>query len=238
MDTFIENLKFNLLEQNRYQYLLQGLKTTLIVTIFALLIGLILGAIIAILKSADQDLDLSWTKLKDFPIKLLAKISSIFVTIIRGTPTTIQLLIMFNIILIAIDNLILVAILTFGINSAAYMSELFRGAILSVNKGEKEAARSLGLSYMQMNKKIVLPQAFKYSMPALSNEVITLFKETSISGFIGLTDLTRGSSIITTQTFQATIPYMSAALIYLIFVLLIEKIFKLLERKNAYVTSK
>lgn len=238
MDTFIENLKFNLLEQNRYQYLLQGLKTTLIVTIFALLIGLILGAIIAILKSADQDLDLSWTKLKDFPIKLLAKISSVFVTIIRGTPTTIQLLIMFNIILIAIDNLILVAILTFGINSAAYMSELFRGAILSVNKGEKEAARSLGLSYMQMNKKIVLPQAFKYSMPALSNEVITLFKETSISGFIGLTDLTRGSSIITTQTFQATIPYMSAALIYLIFVLLIEKIFKLLERKNAYVTSK
>lgn len=141
---------------------------------------------------------------------------------------------MFNVILANLDNLVLVAIISFALNSSAYMAELFRGGINSVNKGEKEAARSLGLSNFQTMKKVVMPQAIKNSLPALGNEVITLFKETSISGFIGLADLTRGASIVISQTFDAATAYFSAAIIYLIIVMLMEKIFKQLEKGYLY----
>lgn len=141
---------------------------------------------------------------------------------------------MFNVILVNLDNLMLVAIISFALNSSAYMSELFRGGINSVAKGEKEAARSLGLSNFQTMKKVTMPQALKNSLPALGNEVITLFKETSIAGFIGLADLTRGASIVISQTFDAATAYFSAAIIYLVIVLIIEKIFKEIERANLY----
>ncbi len=157
-----------------------------------------------------------------------------FKSTIRGTPSTIQLLIMFNVILVNLDNLVLVAIISFALNSSAYMAELFRGGINSVSKGEKEAARSLGLSNLQMMKKVVMPQAVKNSLPALGNEVITLFKETSIAGFIGLADLTRGASIVISQTFDAATAYFSAAIIYLVIVLVMEKIFKELEKGFLY----
>ena len=200
----------------------------------ALILSFILGLIIALVRSAKIDIGDELSGLPKFLLTVIDKIFALFVSIIRGTPSTIQLLIMFNVILVNLDNLVLVAIISFALNSSAYMAELFRGGINSVSKGEKEAARSLGLSNLQMMKKVVMPQAVKNSLPALGNEVITLFKETSIAGFIGLADLTRGASIVISQTFDAATAYFSAAIIYLVIVLVMEKIFKELEKGFLY----
>ena len=234
MGNFIELFKNNLLTDNNYLYLLDGFKTTLIVTVISLIFSLIIGLFIAIIRSAKRDLKPNFKSFSGILLNILDFISSLFVTVVRGTPSTIQLLIVFNVLLVNVDNLKLVAIVTVTINSSAYMSEVFRGGIQAVNKGEVEAARSLGLSYTQSMKKVVLPQAFKNSLPAFGNEVITLFKETSISGFIGLVDLTRGAAIIISKTFQASIPYFAAALIYLLVVLILEQIFKKLEKRYVY----
>ena len=230
----IGSFKNNIISNGAYKYLLNGLKITLIVTFSALVISFILGLIIALVHAATEDLGFGGKSGPSLILKALDKIFHLFVTIIRGTPSTIQLLIMFNVILAGLDNLILVAVLSFALNSSAYMSEVFRGGIQSVAKGEKEAARSLGLSNFQMLRKVVMPQAMKNSLPALGNEVITLFKETSIAGFIGLADLTRGASIVISQTFDAATAYFSAALIYLVIVIVIEKIFKNIERSYLY----
>lgn len=226
--------KSNIIDNGAYKYLLDGLKTTLIVTICALIISFALGLLIALVRAANIDQAYENNGFGSVLINILDKIFALFVSIIRGTPSTIQLLIMFNVILVNLDNLMLVAIISFALNSSAYMSELFRGGINSVAKGEKEAARSLGLSNFQTMKKVTMPQALKNSLPALGNEVITLFKETSIAGFIGLADLTRGASIVISQTFDAATAYFSAAIIYLVIVLIIEKIFKEIERVNLY----
>lgn len=226
--------KSNIIDNGAYKYLLDGLKTTLIVTICALIISFALGLLIALVRAANIDQAYENNGFGSVLINILDKIFALFVSIIRGTPSTIQLLIMFNVILVNLDNLMLVAIISFALNSSAYMSELFRGGINSVAKGEKEAARSLGLSNFQTMKKVTMPQALKNSLPALGNEVITLFKETSIAGFIGLADLTRGASIVISQTFDAATAYFSAAIIYLVIVLIIEKIFKKIERANLY----
>ncbi|MCW6678689.1 amino acid ABC transporter permease [Anaerococcus sp. NML200574] len=230
-------IKTNLLDDNLYIYLLEGLKITLLVSIVSLILSFILGLILAIIKKAKLDLNPKWDNPKGFALNLLDKLAGLFITIIRGTPSTIQLLIMFNVILVGLDNLVIIAIATFTLNSAAYMSEVIRSGLNSVSKGEVEAARSLGLSYNQALFKISLPQALRNALPALGNEVITLLKETSISGFIGLADLTRGASIIISKTFKASVPYLAAALIYLIIVILIEQAFKAMERKVKHVRS-
>lgn len=234
MQNFLEIFQHNFLTNNRYLYLVNGLTTTIKVTIFSLVIGLTFGLMIALIRASHKDLKPEWTSPSGFFHNLFNKISSIFVTIIRGTPSTLQLLIMFNIILKNLDNLEIIAILTFGLNSAAYISEIFRGGIQSVSPGEKEAARSLGLTYMQTSRFIVIPQAFKYSLPSMGNEIITLFKETSISGFIGLMDLTRGSTILLSQTFQAIPPYLASGIIYLSIVLILERVFKKIEERTDY----
>lgn len=226
--------KANILDNGAYKYLLDGLKKTVIVTLAALVISFTLGLIIALVRSAALDMGNDVSEFSGVLIKVLDKIFGIFVTIIRGTPSTIQLLIMFNVILVNLDNIMLVAIISFALNSSAYMAELFRGGINSVSKGEKEAARSLGLSNLQTMRKVVMPQAIKNSLPALGNEIITLFKETSIAGFIGLADLTRGASIVISQTFDAATAYFSAAIIYLVIVMFMEKLFKKLEKGYLY----
>lgn len=232
-----EEIYNNLFADGLYIYLLDGLKVTLLVSIISLAISFFLGLGLALIKTSKNDLNPSWSNPKGFCLNLLDKVANLFITIIRGTPTTIQLLIMFNVILVNLDNLIIVAIVTFSLNSAAYMSEVMRGGLLAVNKGEIEAARSLGLSYGQTLAKVSLPQAIRKALPALGNEVITLLKETSITGFIGLADLTRGASIIISKTFKASIPYFAAALIYLLIVIGIEQIFKKLERRMNHVRS-
>ena len=230
----VQRFKENIIKNGAYKYLLDGLKKTVLVTLAALIISFALGLIIALVRSIATDMTSDISGFGGILLKLLDKIFSVFVTIIRGTPSTIQLLIMFNVILANLDNIMLVAIISFALNSSAYMAELFRGGINSVNKGEKEAARSLGLSNLQTMRKVVMPQAIKNSLPALGNEVITLFKETSIAGFIGLADLTRGASIVISQTFDAATAYFSAAIIYLVIVMLMEKIFKELEKGYLY----
>lgn len=214
-----------LIASGHYKYLLEGLKITLTVTFFALIIGFLLGLAIAILRKIHEDTS---------RFGILNRIAKIYVTVIRGTPTTLQLLMMFNLILVGLSNTVIVAIVTFGLNSSAYMSEIFRGGLLSTDPGEVEAARSLGLTYGQSLYHIVLPRAFRNALPALGNEVITLFKETSISGFIGLMDLTRAGDIVMSLTYQATIPYVAAALIYLTCVLLLEKLFRMLEERTRH----
>lgn len=234
MDAFFDAVYRNLLKDNLWKYLFNGLGITLTVTGFALLIGFSLGFLLALAKTAYRDLAPDWKSPSGILLNLANLLASAFVTLIRGTPTMIQLLIMFNVFLSALDNLIFVCVLTFGLNSAAYVSEIFRAGIQAVPEGQKEAARSLGLSYGQMTRQVVMPQAFKLSLPGLGNEVITLFKETSISGTIGLVDVTRGAGIIITKTFQASIPYLAAALIYLALVLCLESLFRRLEKRNRY----
>lgn len=230
-------IKANLLDGNLYMYLIEGLKITLLVSTISLMLSFILGLILAIIRKAKIDLNPKWDNPKGFTLNILDKLAGLFITIIRGTPSTIQLLIMFNVILVGLDNLVIIAIATFALNSSAYMSEVIRSGLNSVAKGEVEAARSLGLSYNEALFKISLPQALRNALPALGNEVITLLKETSISGFIGLADLTRGASIIISKTFKASVPYFAAALIYLIIVILIEQAFKVMERKIQHVRS-
>lgn len=230
-------IRKNLIDGGLWKYLANGLKITLTVTFFSLLIGFFLGLAIALIKLIYLDTNPTWTSLNGVFLNVLYRLASIFVSFIRGTPTMIQLLIMFNIILVGVENLMVVAILTFGLNSAAYMSEIFRGGFNSVNKGEIEAARALGLSYYQTFRKIVLPQSLKLSLPALGNETITLLKETSIAGAIGLMELTRGANIIISNTYSALIPYLATALIYYVFVLMLENLFKKLEGKMNYVKN-
>ena len=238
MPLCVENIasSFNriLFENGNWRYLTEGLVTTLQVTFAAFCLGLVLGVILAIIRVSSKDLKPNWKSPTGILLNLLNKLSSAYITIIRGTPTTIQLLIMFNVLLAGLNNLHLVAILTFGLNSAAYMAEIFRAGIQSVSKGEREAARSLGLSYLQTMARVVLPQAFHNCLPAFGNEVITLLKETSISGFIGLIDLTRGANILVSNTFNAAIPYLVAALVYLLLVFGLERVFYAIERRVSH----
>ena len=148
-------------------------------------------------------------------------LAKVFLTVIRGTPTMVQLLIMYYIILVALDNKILVAVIAFGLNSAAYVAEIVRSGIMSVDEGQFEAGRSLGLNYTQTMRLIILPQAFKNVLPALANEFITLLKETSISGYIAIPDLTKGGDIIRSQTYDAFLPLFGVAVIYLVLVMIL-----------------
>ncbi len=211
---------------NRWQYITDGLKITLSVTIFSLIIGVLIGMLVAIIRCAhdQQNKNKLW-------LKIANAICQIYITIIRGTPILVQLLIMYFIILASFRSKTIVAIFTFGINSGAYVAEIFRGGIMSVDKGQMEAGRSLGLNYIATMKNIILPQAFKNVLPSLVNELIALLKETSICGYIGLNELTRGGDIIRGATFDAFLPLFAVAIIYLILVLIINSFIKILERR-------
>ncbi|MCL2563731.1 MAG: amino acid ABC transporter permease [Oscillospiraceae bacterium] len=209
----------------RYTLWLEGLGNTLIIAFFALIIGLVFGfflAVIRVFHGASENP--SWI------LRILNRITKIFVTIIRGTPVMVQLLIFHFIILVSVRNGVLVGIIAFGINSSAYASEIFRGGILSVDKGQTEAGRSLGLNYRQTMSRIILPQAIKNSLPALGNEFITVLKETSLAGVIAITDVTRAAQQIRGRTFDPT-PLIFLAIIYLIMVLFLEFLIGRLERR-------
>ncbi|MGN1457741.1 MAG: ABC transporter substrate-binding protein/permease [Acutalibacteraceae bacterium] len=220
---FIDKLKQSFVDDSRWQYILTGLKNTLIITLFAILIGLVLGSLIAIVRTVHD---------QNGKLKILNFICKIYLTIIRGTPAMIQLLIIYYVIFasVTIDKTI-VAVVAFGLNSAAYVAEVVRSGINSVDHGQFEAGRSLGLNYKQTMWSIILPQAFRNMLPALCNEFISLLKETAISGYIGLNDLTKGGDIIRSQTFEAFIPLIAVALIYLAIVMLLTFAVNKLERK-------
>ena len=210
--------------EQRYLLFLNGLKTTLIVAFAAAALGVVLGFIIAYIRTHDQTGHL----------RILNALAKLYLTVIRGTPTMIQLLIMYFVIFgsVKIDKLP-VAIMAFGINSGAYVAEIFRSGIMSIPPGQMEAARSLGLNYTQATWKIILPQAVKNVLPALGNEVIVLLKETSISGYIALQDLTKAGDIVRSRTYSAFFPYISVAVIYLVLVLFLEKLLNYMEGRLA-----
>ena len=218
-----EDFYLNFIKDDRYLWLLDGLKTTLIITVFAVIVGLIIGFLVAIIRSAHD---------KSGSFKILNAICRVYLTVIRGTPTMVQLLIVFYVIFATIDpGKIVVAIIAFGMNSAAYVAEIVRSGIMSIDQGQFEAGRSLGLNYTQTMTKIILPQAVKNILPALGNEMIVLLKETSISGYIGLTDLTRGGDIIRSQTYSALFPLLAVAAIYLVIVCFLTYLVGRLERR-------
>jgi len=210
---FKESFYQNFIEKDRWQYLLTGLENTLLITIFAVLIGVAIGFLVAIIRASHD---------KNGSLKILNFICRVYLTVIRGTPTMIQLMITYYIIFASVNvSKIFVAVCAFGINSGAYVAEIVRSGIMSIDQGQFEAGRSLGFNYVQTMRLIILPQAFKNVLPALGNEMIVLLKETSISGYIAIPDLTKGGDIIRSQTYDAFLPLFGVAVIYLVLVMIL-----------------
>ena len=232
MAEFKRKFTQNFIEDHRYRYLLDGLKETLIIAVCAVIIGILIGFIVAIIRSTH---DKNHSKKKGFSrfiIGLLNFICKVYLTIIRGTPVLVQLLISFYCIFTAPDtSKTFVAIMAFGINSGAYVAEIVRSGIMSIDNGQFEAGRSLGFNYIQTMVFIVLPQAFKNVLPALSNEFIVLLKETSVAGYIGIQDLTKGGDFIRSRTFEPLYPLIAVAIIYLIIVMILTSLVSKLERR-------
>ena len=221
-------LKFiaNFITDNRWKYFTNGLGTTYVVSFFAVILGVVIGVLIAVVRSSADKLDRP-----PLVVKILNVICKLYLTVIRGTPAMIQLLIMYYIVFGSVDvSKRLVAILTFGINSGAYVAEIIRSGIMSVDQGQFEAGRSLGLTYVQ-TMWYIIPQAFKNVLPALGNEFITLLKETSICGYIALTDVTHGANTVRSQTYEPYMPLFAAALIYLVSVSVLSALISRLERR-------
>lgn len=220
MNLIFENLKkaieLNFIKDNRYMLIVDGLKNTLVITLFAVILGTLIGLILALIR-VTYDNNKKATGLFKIIINILNFIANIYITIIRGTPAVIQLMFFYFCIFTSRDaNGVFVAIVAFGINSGAYLAEIFRGGINSIDKGQMEAGRSLGLSYIQTMIFIIIPQAIKVVVPSLLNEFIALIKETSIAGYVAVQDLTRGGDIIRSRTYDAWTPLIAVAIIYLI----------------------
>ena len=223
MGNFQERFYQNFIQENRWLYMWDGLKITLEVTFFATLLGILLGFIVAIIRSTHD---------RTGKFRVLNFLCQIYLTVIRGTPAVVQLLITYFVIFGSVNiSKVLVAVLAFGVNSGAYVAEICRAGIMSIDIGQLEACRSIGFGYAQTMWYIILPQAFKNVLPALGNEFIVLLKETSISGYIALQDLTKGGDIIRSRTYDAFMPLIGVALIYLTLVLVFTKLVSLLERR-------
>ncbi len=223
-DDFIQSF----VDGDRWLLYLKGIGVTLQVAAMALVLGIILGVLVAIVRTShDQQ-----RPDKHNPILgILNVICQIYTTVIRGTPIMVQLLIMYFVIFASTRNQIGVAMLTFGVNSGAYVSEIIRGGIMSIDKGQMEAGRSLGLPYATTMCYVVIPQAIKNILPALGNELITLLKDTSIVTVIGLRDLTKAAQLVQGKTYQAFMPYVGIAIVYLAMVMILSALMGLLERR-------
>ncbi len=215
----------NFITDDRWMSLLRGLVVTLKVTFFAVILGFVLGFSVAIVRDVYEN-----TK----KLKALNFLCNVYLTVIRGTPVVVQLLIIYFVIFssIKIDKSI-AAVLAFGINSGAYQAEIFRSGINSIPKGQMEAGRSLGFSYRQTMVNIIMPQAIKNVLPTLGNEFIVLMKETSVAGYIALEDLTKAGDIIRSRTYSAMMPFLAVALLYLIMVMFFSHLLKMFERRLA-----
>ena len=228
MMQFFENIAHQFertfIVDNRYMYFLTGLQNTIITALAATLMGIIIGVIVAIVKVLHK---------KTGKLTFLNWIFELYTTIIRGTPVVLQLLISYNLIFVFSNEAVLVGIFAFGINSGAYVSEIIRAGIMAVDGGQTEAGRSLGLSQLQTMRLIVLPQAFKNVLPALGNEFIALLKETSVIGYLGVMDLTKAAESVIIRTANVYFPYLTIALIYLVMVHGLSKLFNMLERRFA-----
>lgn len=223
IEKFQTGIYQNFIEDDRWKYIVSGLGNTLRITFFAVLVGILLGFLVAVIRSTCE---------KTGKLKLLDFLCKVYLTVIRGTPVVIQLMIIYFVVFgsLRIDK-ILVSVLAFGINSGAYVAEIFRGGIMSIDNGQFEAGRSLGFNYSQTMFYIIMPQAFKNVLPALGNEFIVLLKETSVAGYIAVQDLTKGADIIRSRTYNAFMPLMAAAAIYLVLVMIFTYFVQRLERR-------
>lgn len=218
---WLAQLETTFVEKQRYLLLVDGLKNTLIITAGALVIGVVIGSLVAMIKYCGQDSRL---------LRPLCWLCNVYTTVIRGVPVVVQLLIFYFLILKSSDGLV-VGIVTFGINSGAYVAELMRSGIAAVDPGQMEAGRSLGLSRLQSAWHIVLPQAMKNILPAIGNEMIALLKETAVAGYVAVQDLTRAGNLIRNNTYDSFNPLMLVAVVYLVLVIGMTQLLGLLERR-------
>ena len=195
----------NFIKENRWKFIVTGLENTLVITFFSLIIGVVLGIVVAIVRSSyDKTYSEMKNGFKKFLMFIANAICKLYLTVIRGTPVVVQLMIMYYIIFASSRNSLMVAILAFGINSGAYVAEIVRSGIMSIDPGQFEAGRSLGFDYKSTMWHIIIPQAFKNVLPALANEFIVLLKETSVAGYVTIRDLTMGGNIIRAATYSPT----------------------------------
>ncbi len=222
----------NFIEEGRWKFIFTGFKNTLIITFLSVIIGILLGVVIALVRSSyDKNRDDMKNGIKKYILGFLNFVCKLYLNVIRGTPVVVQLMIMYYIIFATSRNSLLVAVLAFGINSAAYVAEIVRSGIMSIDEGQFEAGRSLGFDYTKTMIYIIIPQAIKNVLPALANEFIVLLKETSVAGYVTIRDLTMGGNIIRAATFSPFMPLIAVALIYLVLVLLFTWLIGKLERR-------
>lgn len=207
---------------DRWKLYMQGLGVTLQIAAFAAILGMIIGTILAFMKLSVR---------RNGKKTILAVIANIYIDVIRGTPSVLQLMIMWFIIFYSAKNRVAVAVLSFGINSGAYVAEIVRAGILAVDKGQMEAGRSLGLSRTQTMISIIIPQAVKNVLPPIGNEFIVLLKETAIVGYVSLTDLTRVANQIASRTYEPFMPLIGAAVIYFVVIKILTILLERFERR-------
>ncbi len=232
---WLEDIFFNIfkcfLYEDRYMLFVKGLGNTLLLTFFALLIGIVLGVIVSLIRVTWDKNHMEMSGLPKFILRIANGISKVYLTVIRGTPVVVQILLLNFVVFAASRNKILVGCLCFGINSGAYVAEIFRSGIMSIDIGQMEAGRSLGFGYIPTMWHIILPQAFKNVLPPLCSEFIVLLKETAVVGYIGLSDLTYAASTVGGATYEYLFPLLLAAIIYLIMVILFTNLVERLERR-------
>ena len=232
-NTFVTDFRFVFIQDDRWKSLFQGLGNTLVITFFAVMIGIVLGAIVATVRTTydKNNGDMKKRNPVGFYILSIANvICKLYLTVIRGTPVVVQLMIAYFIIFATSNNSTAVAVFAFGINSGAYVAEIIRGGIMSIDEGQFEAGRSLGFNYGQTMIYIIIPQVFKVVLPTLCNEFIVLLKETSVAGYVGIMDLTKAGDIIRGRTFSAFLPLLGVAAIYLVMVVILTALVGCLER--------
>lgn len=223
MELIRENIYNSFIYQDRYKYYLTGLGNTIIMAFFACLIGVILGLILSLVIDYNE---------KTGKLYLLSTFARMYIGIIRGTPALLQLMILYYIIFKSVNiNIVVVGIISFGLNSGAYVSQIIRSGLISIPKGQEEASIMLGFNYFQTMKYVIMPQALRNVLPALGNEFITLLKETSVAGYIGILELTKASDIVASSTYDYFFPLLIVAIIYLILTLGLTKLLNFFERR-------
>ena len=232
--SLIEEFKRVMIDGDRYEFLIDGLKNTFTITFGALAIGIVIGIVIAAIRTSF-DKNRESMKLRGgigyYLLAVLNAISKFYITVVRGIPVVVQLMICYFVIFASSDNGVPVAIFAFGVNSGAYVAEIFRAGIMSIDHGQFEAGRSLGFNYFQTMRFIVIPQMFKAVLPTLCNEFIALLKETSVAGYVGVIDLTKAGNTIAGRTFSYFIPLLTVAVVYLVLVVILTNLVGRLERR-------
>ena len=236
MQAWFENLKadfiLNFVQANRWKYLWDGLGRTLLITLLAGIMGTFIGIIIAMVRSTyDKTREGARKTFGRRIFSVVDGICRVYLTVLRGTPVVVQLMIIYFVVFASSDNGTMVAALAFGLNSGAYVAEIIRGGIMSIDNGQFEAGRSLGLNYVQTMRLIIIPQTIKNVLPSLANEFIALLKETSVAGYVAVADLTKGGDIIRSRTYSPFMPLIAVALVYLVLVMFFTKLVSIMERR-------